>query len=101
MAVWTRHPPSDTSPRSLMPRASLSQLDRPMFLRQLSTDEYAPLPYSRREKLVVAKTRQRYTTLRGGVDESLSRFRNDKFFSSGIRKRGVLVRAQLSLRKRD
>ncbi len=42
-----------------MPRASLSQLDRPMFLRQLSTDEYAPLPYSRRDKLVVAKTRQR------------------------------------------
>src|SRR5713101_3336247 len=59
MAAWTRHPPSDPSPRSLMPRASLSQLDRPMFLRQLSTDEYAPLPYSQRDKLVIAKTRQR------------------------------------------
>jgi predicted TIM-barrel fold metal-dependent hydrolase len=30
-----------------------------MFLRQLSTDEYAPLPYSARDEVVVARTRER------------------------------------------
>jgi uncharacterized protein len=31
------------------------QLDRPMFLRQLSTDEYLPLGYTRRDRRVIAR----------------------------------------------
>lgn len=34
-----------------------TQLDRPLFLRQLSTDEYDPLPYRRVDEMVVDRTR--------------------------------------------
>jgi uncharacterized protein len=33
-----------------------AQLDRPMFLRQLCTDEYRPLPYSAADRLVIRRT---------------------------------------------
>ncbi|MBA3741463.1 amidohydrolase family protein [Sporichthya sp.] len=40
----------------------VGQTDRPLFLRQLSTDEYLPQPYSDVDKLVVAKTVDRIET---------------------------------------
>ncbi|HTK65815.1 MAG TPA: amidohydrolase family protein [Pseudonocardia sp.] len=32
-----------------------AQLDRPMFLRQLSTDEYSPLPYTKRDGRTISR----------------------------------------------
>ncbi len=37
----------------------MHQLDRPLFLRQLSTDEYSPLPYTARDEVVIGKARAR------------------------------------------
>ena len=40
-----------------------AQLDRPMFLRRLSTDEYQPWGYSGRDRAVILKTRDRLGAL--------------------------------------
>jgi hypothetical protein len=56
-AQKSAHPRPDSTEKHVAPyHRGVLQLDRPMFLRQLCTDEYTPQPYTEADRRVVRRT---------------------------------------------